>query len=137
MPHDPALVEETRSWLVDATKDLRSADLLLRGDSELASRSAFHAQQAAEKILKAFLTWHGQRFTKTHNLVKLGKACVKVDGTLETISSQVAPISGWAVETRYPGEWGEPAPEEVTEAVEKVRQLYEAVLGRLPSEVKP
>ncbi len=137
MPPNPALIEETRAWLAEAAKDMRSAELLLANDPELASRSAFHTQQAAEKILKAFLTWHGRRFTKTHNLVRLGKACVKLDPTLEPISSEIALISGWAVETRYPGTWEQPTFQEVLEALEKVRQLREAVLGSLPQEARP
>jgi len=136
MPLDPALVDETRAWLREAVRDLRSAELLLRDDPQLVSRSAFHTQQAAEKILKAFLTWRGERFGKTHNLVKLGNACVKLEPGLEEVTSGVAPTSGWAVETRYPGEWEDPAPEEVEEALGKVRQLLEAVLAQLPPEVK-
>jgi len=30
--------------------------------------AVFHAQQVAEKTLKAFLVWHGRIFRKTHNL---------------------------------------------------------------------
>jgi HEPN domain-containing protein len=137
MPLDPALLAETRAWLIEAAKDFRSAELLLQGEPELASRSAFHVQQAAEKILKAFLTWRGERITKTHSLVRLGKACVKLDAGLEQVSREVGPISGWAVETRYPGGWNAPTPAEVTEAIETVRQLRDAILSRLPPEVKP
>jgi HEPN domain-containing protein len=57
MPHDPALVAETRDWLIKANEDLEAADRLLTGGSHsLPSPAAFHAQQAAEKAQKAFLT---------------------------------------------------------------------------------
>jgi HEPN domain-containing protein len=78
MPVDSALVEETRAWIQAAASDLRSAEILLQHDTYLAPQSAFHTQQAAEKCFKGFLTWHTTTFRKTHNLVRLGKACVKI-----------------------------------------------------------
>ena len=96
MPVDSALVEETRAWIEAAASDLRSAEILLQQDTYLAPQSAFHTQQAAEKCFKGFLTWHSITFRKTHNLVKLGKACVKIDPTLEPIAARVARVSGWA-----------------------------------------
>src|SRR6266851_649107 len=101
MPHDPALVAETRDWLRKASEDLEAAEHLLNSASPLSSPAAFHAQQTAEKAQKAFLTWHSRLFSKTHDLSVLGAQCVTIDPTLTTASSAVAPISGYAVETRY------------------------------------
>lgn len=103
MPHDPALVAETHDWLTKASEDLEAAERLLTGGSPLPSQAAFHAQQAAEKAQKAFLTWHKQIFSKTHDLGVLGAECVAIDSTLGTVSSAVAQVSGYAVEPRYPG----------------------------------
>jgi HEPN domain-containing protein len=47
----------------------------------------FHCQQAAEKALKAFLTFHDQPFRKTHDLASLGKQCANIDATLEARKS--------------------------------------------------
>jgi HEPN domain-containing protein len=105
MPHDPSLVAETRDWLIKASQDLEAAERLLTGGPPLPSHAAFNAQQAAEKAQKAFLTWHKHPFTKTHDLGALGGDCVAIDPTLSTVSSAVAPISGYAVEPRYPGPW--------------------------------
>jgi HEPN domain-containing protein len=137
MPVDFALVEETRAWIQAAASDLRSAEILLQDDTYLAPQSAFHTQQAAEKCFKEFLTWNSKAFRKTHNLVRLGKACVKLDPTLNPIAARVARISGWAVETRYPGESNHPSLAEVEEAIRLVRELYSVVVARLPNEVKP
>jgi HEPN domain-containing protein len=135
MAHDPALVAETRDWFQKAHDDLEAAQRLLSGIPPLAAPAAFHTQQAAEKAMKAFLTWNGQVFRKIHSLIEIGEACAKLDPGLVEISSRVAPISGWAVETRYPGEWSSPTNAEVTQALENVRELFRAILSRLPNDV--
>lgn len=137
MPYDPALIAETRDWLAKASEDLEAADRLLAGSPPLLSPAAFHAQQAAEKAQKAFLTWHKRRFSKTHDLGVLGAQCVAVDSTLDPVSCAVAPVSGYAIEPRYPGPWVEPTLAEAQEAIKLAREMYDEVLARLPKEVKP
>jgi len=44
------------------------------------------AQQAAEKALKALLTFHQKDFEKTHNLDELGQQCVAVARSLAGIA---------------------------------------------------
>jgi len=56
MPHDPALAAETRAWLEKAADDLAAAGVDLAAQPPLRGDAAFHAQQAVEKALKAFLT---------------------------------------------------------------------------------
>ena len=68
----------------------------------------FHAQQAAEKSMKAFLAWHDVPFRKTHNLEELGQQCVLVDAMLEPAADQAAPLTEYAWKFRYPGEAAEP-----------------------------
>ena len=59
MPPDDARIEDARAWLARAELDLRAADLEMgTPDAGLWGDVAFHAQQAAEKALKAFLAWH-------------------------------------------------------------------------------
>ena len=62
---------ETREWLGKAAEDLASAHVLI-GSSHF-SGALFFCQQAAEKSLKAFLTWHERTFRRTHDLEELGK----------------------------------------------------------------
>ena len=135
MAHEAALVAETRDWFQKARDDLEAAQRLLSGTPPLVAVAAFHTQQAAEKAMKGFLTWYGEIFRKIHSLIEIGEACVKLDPGLAEISSRVAPISGWAVETRYPGEWSSPGDAEVARALETVRELFRAILSRLPDEI--
>jgi HEPN domain-containing protein len=43
----------------------------------------FHAQQAAEKYLKAFLQEQNAPFPKTHDLIELLALCVPLDASFE------------------------------------------------------
>ena len=83
MPLDPQRIIETRAWLLKAAEDLRAAAFELTAQPALSSDIVFHAQQAAEKVMKGFLTWHDRPFRKTHNLVEVGEACATLDVTLE------------------------------------------------------
>ena len=58
MPPDPVRAADARAWLAKAAQDLRPAGLLLAAEPPDPEGGLFHSQQAAEKALKGFLTWH-------------------------------------------------------------------------------
>jgi HEPN domain-containing protein len=132
MPHDPALVAEVRGWLSKAGKDLAAAQYELRADPPFSEDIVFHSQQAAEKSLKAFLSWHRVPFRKTHNLVELGEACCRIDQSLEPLLRRAAPLTEYAWKFRYPGDPEEPTAEEAGTALATAHEVFVAVLGRLP-----
>jgi HEPN domain-containing protein len=72
MQPEAARVAETRSWFVKAKEDLRAAEHEFTAVPPLLGDIVFHCQQATEKALKGFLTWHDQPFRKTHDLAELG-----------------------------------------------------------------
>jgi HEPN domain-containing protein len=135
MPPDPELVAECRAWLSRAAADLRAAGLLLEAAPPLLAEVAFHAQQAAEKALKAFLTWHQRPFRRTHSLEELGQRCLEIDAGLEAVVDRAVPLTEYAWRFRYPGEPEEPTRSEVEEAVLVARALAAAVAAALPPEV--
>jgi len=137
MPDDLELVDETGAWLVRAADDLRAADLMLAASPPLAGTAVFHAQQAAEKAMKGFLTWHSRLFRKTHNLTEIGGLCVEVDPTLESLLRRAAMLTDFVWRYRYPGESTEPPLSEAQDALALAREVYDAVLVRLPAEVRP
>lgn len=134
---DPATVAEARAWLKKALADLRAARLEVGAVPSLNADIVFHAQQAAEKSLKGFLTCHGRLFRKTHNLVELGEACVAVDPTLEELLRRAAGLTEYAWKFRYPGDPDEPTDAEAGEALDLAQAVYEAILARLPAEANP
>ena len=91
--------KEAAKWLRQAAKDRNAARVLVVPEP---SRSVFHSQQAAEKAVKAFPTFHQIRFRKTHDLTDLGSQCASADPTLEQILQEVADLTDYASAFRYP-----------------------------------
>ena len=91
MPHDPLLVTETKSWFIKAANDLRAAVHEFSAEPPLLGDIVFHCQQAAEKAMKGFLTWHNCPFRKTHSLEEIGEQCLAFDQTLKLLVDRAVP----------------------------------------------
>jgi HEPN domain-containing protein len=138
MGPENARLQDVRAWLWKAELDLKAAAHEMSAPAEgLWGDVMFHSQQAAEKALKAFLSWHDVPFRKTHNLEELGQQCMALDSTLGPVADQAAPLSEYAWKFRYPGETDEPDRAEAEEALAAARKVYDAVLTRLPSRARP
>lgn len=136
MPLDEARVDETVAWLRKAQGDLRAARVDLAAESALTEDALFHCQQAVEKTLKGFLTWHDQPFRKTHSLVELGMQCVDVEPSIEELLREAARLSEYATKYRYPGEATAATAKEATEALRLADDVFEQVRARLPAEIR-
>ena len=90
----------------------------------------FHAQQCAEKYLKAFLVLREIEPPKTHNLIELLKLCSAQDGSFELIHPVLDSLMTYAVDIRYPGESS--TKDEARDAVKAMKQVREFVQGKLP-----
>ena len=64
----------------------------------------FHAQQCAEKYLKARLCEADISFSKIHDLVALLEQALDAEPEWETFRENLAYLSDFAVTFRYPGE---------------------------------
>ncbi len=137
MPLDPARVAETKGWFTKAASDLRAAEFEFGASPPLLADIVFHCQQAAEKSLKGFLSWHNIAFRKTHSLEEIGEQCLQIDSTLKPIIDRAVPLTDYAWKFRYPGEPDEPSVAEAQEALAIAREVYEGVLIRLPEETRP
>lgn len=136
MPLESPKAELTHTWLAKARRDLEAAARTGMAPS-LPDVAAFHCQQVTEKALKGFLVWHDQPFRKTHNRTELGRQCVGIDPTLEEVVSRAARLTEYAWRFRYPGEPAEPSASEADEALVLAKEVYTAILSRLPREVGP
>jgi HEPN domain-containing protein len=129
------LLDETRASLARAAEDLAAATALT---VPVTLRSAlFHCQQAAEKSLKAFLTWHQTPFPRTHNLTLLSGFCLELDSSLDAVVAPSLALTRFAVAMRYPGEIEEPSIVEVGEWLAVARAIFDAICSRLPRETSP
>jgi HEPN domain-containing protein len=127
-------IELIAQWLAKADGDLRMAELTLNSDEPVYWAAAFHAQQAAEKLLKALLTFHGVEFEKSHSIDYLLELCAKVEPEVETLRPTATNLTDFAVESRYPLPRPDPTEAESTEAVEIARQIRRFVHEKLPQE---
>jgi len=138
MGPEDARLQDVRAWLAKAKLDLRAAAHEISAPEEgLWGDVMFHSQQAAEKAMKAFLAWHDVPFRKSHNLEELGRQCVVLDATLGTVAEQAAPLTEYAWKFRYPGDLDEPEQEEAEQALAAARNVYEAILARVPPTARP
>ena len=103
-PPEEVARELAREWLVKADVDLSAARALL-STGGLYEVVAFHAQQAAEKALKAFLVWHQTEFPKTHDISRLITLSANADESLAASVAAAAELTPYGVEYRYPGEY--------------------------------
>ena len=121
-PPSKIIQEVVNEWLERANEDLRVAELLYHDGGFLAP-VAFHAQQAAEKFLKAYLSLLQVEFPKTHDLDKLIELLPeKQKEPLEKID-ELTWLSKYAVMVRYPGDFHPLAREEVKRAIILAKQV--------------
>lgn len=74
----PEIIEKVKVWLAFADDDIRMAEHAMKLKSKAPYRIiAFHAQQCAEKYLKAYLVYHDVDFPYTHNIRRLLDLCAK------------------------------------------------------------
>ena len=130
-PHD-ALVTETREWLQHARADLGSCDALIVAG--FAAEALFHAQQCAEKAMKAVLTWRQVSFKKTHDLDELKQACLPHAGDAAGQLAGIERLSQYAWRFRYPGAPYSPERAEAEGARQVAERLLDAVAALLESQ---
>lgn len=95
----------TKEWIKKAEGDFATAQRELRArKSPNYDAACYHAQQCAEKYLKALLQENAIAFGKTHNLPALLVKLGVVYPLLEGLHSAVVALNVFAVDFRYPGE---------------------------------
>ena len=117
---------EVRRWLRFAEEDLIAARILLREQQAAPRHVCWLAQQAAEKALKAVFVFLQLDFPRTHSLDRL-RNLLPNDWTAKGIYSDLAGLTIWAVEARYPGEWEEATVAEADVALRQAQAIFAAV----------
>ena len=95
---------QVREWARKAEEDWEAANRLARGKKPLYSLVCFHAQQCAEKYLKAVLEQKAVAIPKTHDLVALVELAQPELAALLLRKAELELMTGYAVAARYPGE---------------------------------
>jgi HEPN domain-containing protein len=88
----------------------------------------FHAQQAAEKHLKAYLTTHEIAFPKTHQLELLVKKCCEHNEIFSQLYTYSRKLEIYGVSPRYPDEMDDLTIEDAKQAYQNAIAIKDFVL---------
>jgi len=126
-PDSPAArLARARSDLALARSAVHTADVLLED-------ACFHAQQCAEKAIKALLVHRAIPFPRTHAVDALLDR-LKREAAMEVPSAvdDAFELTQYAAQTRYPGDWEPVTDEEADAAIalaERVLTWVESQIG--------
>jgi HEPN domain-containing protein len=124
----------TQEWVTKAEGDWAALGRELRArKAPNYDDACFHAQQCAEKYLKARLQEASVAFPRTHNVLDLLSLVLPVEPTWTVLYASLDALNDYAVVFRYPGRSANR--EEAREALREcraVRDLVRLTLGLPP-----
>jgi len=120
-----------QQWLSKAQKDLQAASVLLAADLDDYENVGFHAQQAAEKFIKAFLVRHQIEFPKTHDIAVLRELLAQVDQRTAERLAPAEALSPFGVTFRYPGALPLVPRDEGERALRLAQKVHDVVMQSL------
>jgi HEPN domain-containing protein len=123
-------------WLAKAAVDLLVCERLLGQDAAFFETVAFHAQQAAEKSLKALLVARQLEFPRTHDIERLVELVARDDGALAEALADAAELTPFGVEYRYPGEYAPVTAEAADACVSLARKVHNEISTRLSKDAR-
>jgi HEPN domain-containing protein len=109
------------AWVNRAEEDFIIARSSLRRKKPLIYPACFHAQQCAEKYLKAILVSRRIAFPKTHDLLMLTTLCDENGILIPIDPKDLNRLNDYSIQVRYPGE--NPTLEEAQEALEIAKKV--------------
>ncbi len=116
----------THEWVLKAEGDFATATRELGVTiNPTYDAVCFHAQQCAEKYLKARLQEADIFFVKTHDLINLLDLLLPVESGWDTLRTDLQALTVFAVAYRYPGDSADK--NDAEEAVSKCRNIREIV----------
>lgn len=119
-----------KGWFRKGDSDLANVKVCL-ATQQCLDTACFHAQQAAEKYIKAYLIAYDIDFPFIHNLEKLLELCADRDPAFAGLRDLGESLTPYAVSLRYDQDFWpeEPTVEEALNAVQVIREF---ILDRLP-----
>lgn len=127
--------KEAKRWFDQGIRDSESAVKVK--DQGIYELSCFLAQQATEKLLKAFLYYQGESPVVGHSTFYLAKQCQQYDSRFKKIQRACKRLDAFYIPTRYPNGLVEGVPYEVFDAEDaeqglkdlaEIKSLVESVL---------
>jgi HEPN domain-containing protein/predicted nucleotidyltransferase len=122
--------QATRRWLKYAEEDAVVAHALLADDNISPRHACYYAQQAAEKALKAALTFVDIDPPRSHNLDAL-RNTLPPGWAVQSQFRELEHLAMWNAVGRYPADWPEATSADARSAVELAESVLDCVRGEL------
>src|ERR1051325_11372942 len=126
---------DAKVWMNYAETDLRAAYALLESGEFFPRQICFLAQQCGEKAIKAVLIYEEVNFPKHHDLDRL-RDLVPEGWKVKEQFSDLAELTIWAIESRYPGDTPDVTEGEARETLQLAKRVFEAVATELKDRIK-
>ena len=120
------------AWFIKAENDLKSAIKLIEGGNPILDTAVFHAQQCAEKALKAYLSYKSQPIQRTHDVELLVELCCSIEEDFKGLLNDAKNLTPYNTAFRYPDIFLEPDKEDVLDAIEKAKKILDYVKRKIP-----
>lgn len=131
--------ELVNRWIIKAEHDLKIAKDEIITNEPATDGVCFHAQQCAEKYLKAYLVYNDIEIIKTlktHNIEVLLIACKEVDDSFKyLIEINAHELTDYSIEARYPDDFYLPSTEESNQAIETAEKVREFILKKIDKKI--
>lgn len=96
-------MQEHEKWLIYAKEDINLARVAMLPDYMMVRSALYHAQQCAEKSLKAYIIYKSKRLPpRTHDLAGLVNLCGTFDEDFYMFEIDAEDINPFSTSTRYP-----------------------------------
>ncbi len=122
---------EAAAWLAKADHDVLNIENNLASALVPWDTVCFHAQQAVEETLKAYLILQAQVPPRTHDLGALLDQCAAFDPALTDLRADCDALAGAAVLVRYPDDLLEPDEAATQPLLASMRRVLDAIAVRL------
>ena len=121
-------MKEFEKWFRKAEIDLLVIKNNLISTEIPIDACCFHAQQAAEKYIKAYVVSRLINFPKTHDLQSLLNFCISVNQSFNNVFEPCIRLSDFAIAPRYPDAFDDLTIEDAINAQKDALEIKEFIL---------
>jgi HEPN domain-containing protein len=127
---------ESKRWFLQGRRDRQVAEVNRR--EQFYEWVCFLSQQAAEKLLKAYLYFHGESDVRGHSTHILAERCAEYHADFNTVLDDCQKLDLFYIPTRYPNGLPGQIPYEAfgesiaLEALSALDKVFEVINNHLP-----
>jgi HEPN domain-containing protein len=121
-------MKEFEKWFKKAENDLLVITNNLSSEKIPVDACCFHAQQAAEKYLNAYLVSKKIYFPKIHDLQALNNLCIDATPLFKQIQEHALRLSDFAIDPRYPDAFDDLTIEDAKNALHDTIEIKNFIL---------